>query len=175
MRHQLVDKQDSQKISSRITSCLDCLQSTWTKPDPLFVRLSKTWAHPSYASHLRHDKRPIRQVFCEVFQLLHEEGDLSILYDNSPSHRESPNLQYDLHHQRPLPKYSRFLNITENAISTLKNSVNGSLTDAAIQQELNSHTTAAEQGRNLHQHRLVILSPVIESEPPVLTQTKCQD
>lgn len=119
-------------------------------------------------------KEKFAEFLGELSQLLYEEGSLTIIYDNAPPHRDPPALQHELHDQRPLPRYSPFLNITENAISALKSAVKRKLTEPALQLMLNNRTAAYEQGQNLHQHRLGILSSFIQSELSVLTQHKCQ-
>lgn len=109
-------------------------------------------------------KEKFAEFLGELSQLLHEEGALTILYDNAPPHRDPPTLQHDEHHQMALPRYSPFLNITENAISALKSAVKRSLTDPFVQLELNSPTAASEHGSSLHQHRLQVLSSILEAE-----------
>lgn len=111
----------------------------------------------------------------ELSQLLYDESRVCVIYDNAPPHRNTPELQHQDHEQRAQPRYSPFLNITENAISALKSAVKRRLTEPALTLELNDRETAALNGQSLHQHRLSILRSVIESELPVITERKCSN
>jgi len=111
----------------------------------------------------------------ELSQLLHEEPRVCVIYDNAPPHRDTPTLQHDDHDQRALPRYSPFLNITENSISALKSAVKRRLTEPGLALQLNDREAAASNGRSLHQQRLSILRSIIEAELPVITQRKCRN
>lgn len=107
----------------------------------------------------------------EVSSLL-EDDDIVIIHDNAPSHGNLP-LFYDRHDLFSLPRYSPFLNITENAISCLKSAVKRQLTSLDVQRSLSDHERATREGVTLHRLRLNILRGIIAENINVITQTKC--
>ena len=62
----------------------------------------------------------------EVSSLLLEEGNVTLIFDYAPSHRELPRLLSDAHDCVNLPRYSPFLNMTDMVISCVKATANAS-------------------------------------------------
>ena len=108
----------------------------------------------------------------EVSALLQEEEEVVIVLDNAPSHSDCPFLG-DRHFIKPLPRYSPFLNITENAISCLKSAAKRSISSPEMQQEFANRQKAKEEKITLQQLRLRGLRRVTEDNLHVLTQEKC--
>ena len=107
----------------------------------------------------------------EVSTLLEEE-EFVIIQDNAPCHREFPFLS-DLHRVLPLPRYSPFLNITENSISCLKSAVKRRLACPEVQRTFSDRERARMQGITLQKLRLNILKGIIEENVDVITRDKC--
>lgn len=118
-----------------------------------------------------------KEFYCEflseVSALLQEE-EIVIIQDNAPPHRDCPFLN-ERHCVRSLPRYSPFLNITENAISCLKSAAKRCISSPQMQREFANRERAKAEGITLQQLRLQTLRQVITGNLDVLTQEKCHN
>ena len=115
------------------------------------------------------------EFLIEVSALLLDEGHITMIFDNAPSHRVLPRLLSEDHEHRRLPRYSPFLNITEMAISCVKSHCKRQLTEPSVQADVGSHALAAAQGKTLHKYRMDLLKTFVESSLPCLTIAKCSN
>lgn len=111
--------------------------------------------------------------FLSELSTLFAETDLCIVFDNAPPHRDPPLLQHESHETRALPRYSPFLNITENAISCAKSYAKQELSAPETQVEISDRERAYRNGLTLHQHRMTILKNIVLNSLPQITALKC--
>ena len=108
----------------------------------------------------------------EVSALIGDDQQIVIIHDNAPSHRNCPFLN-ELHTVLPLPRYSPFLNITENAISCLKSAVKRQISSREVQIQFANGDAARQEGITLQELRLRILTEKIQQNINVITREKC--
>jgi len=113
------------------------------------------------------------QFLSEVSALgLLNEDQMFIIHDNAPSHRDHPFFN-ELHTLLPLPRYSPFLNITENAISCLKSAAKRQISSPEVQTELANRDRARQEGITLQEQRLRILIEKVLNSLHMITREKC--
>jgi transposase len=95
------------------------------------------------------------------------------IFDNATPHLNPPPMHHDEHDCNPLPRYSPFLNITENAISALKAAAKQYLAEPAFQALMSNTNAAATVGYSLQAFRLLRLKEIIVNCLPTITQAKC--
>lgn len=91
-----------------------------------------------------------------TYQRLPANGNIYFIYDNAPAHRNAnnpgPNCEL-----KPLPPYSPFLNIVEEAISSFKAAIKAHLSQPAQQRMMNNRNEARRQGIPLGEWRKQLL------------------
>ena len=81
----------------------------------------------------------------ETRENIDPEDDVVFVYDNAPAHRNAIILGENTE-LKPLPPYSPFFNIVEQAISSLKAAIKADLSRPAEQASLNNREEARRQG-----------------------------
>jgi transposase len=111
--------------------------------------------------------------FLSELSALLEGQKCHFIFDNATPHRDPPPMHHEEHDCQPLPRYSPFLNITENAISALKAAAKQRLTEPIVQAQMNDHNAAIAAGVSLQAFRLQLLKNIIAGCFPMITQMKC--
>ena len=93
-------------------------------------------------------------------------------YDGAPAHQNpgNPGPNTEL---KKLPPYSPFLNIVEQAISSLKAAIKADISRPEIQREMNNREDARRQGIPLGRYRTQLLMEVLHRNAGTITVAKC--
>ena len=87
--------------------------------------------------------------FLSELSALLEDENICIIYDNAPPHRDA-HVFNENHLIQPFPRYSPFLNPTEQAISCLKSAVKRDLSEPSLQSAISDHEAARQLNLTLH-------------------------
>lgn len=111
-------------------------------------------------------------LFLSEVSTLLEDDALYIVHDNAPPHRQAPSFQ-EHHCIQALPRYSPFLNPTEEGISSFKSALKRHLSQPTMQLAFGDRESARRAARTLHEHRLHLLRDAIDQTIGVITIDKC--
>ena len=105
---------------------------------------------------------------------LHLDPDEQVvfIYDCAPAHHNpgNPGPNTEL---KKLPPYSPFLNIVEQAISSLKAAIKADISRPEIQREMNNRDEARRQRIPLGHYRSQLLMETLQRNIGTITVTKC--
>ena len=105
---------------------------------------------------------------------LHLDPDeqVAFIYDGAPAHHNpgNPGPNTEL---KKLPPYSPFLNITEQAISSLKAAIKADISRPEIQREMNNRDEARRQGIPLGHYRTQLLMEALQRNTGAITVAIC--
>ena len=94
------------------------------------------------------------------------------IYDGAPAHNNpaipGPNTEL-----KKLPPYSPFLNIVEQAISSLKAAIKADISRPEIQEQMNNREEARRQGIALGNYRTQLLQQALQWNIGTITAAKC--
>ncbi|XP_068701076.1 uncharacterized protein [Montipora foliosa] len=94
------------------------------------------------------------------------------IYDGAPAHNNpaipGPNTEL-----KKLPPYSPFLNIVEQAISSLKAVIKADISRPEIQEQMNNREEARRQGIALGNYRTQLLQQALQRNIGTITAAKC--
>ena len=94
------------------------------------------------------------------------------IYDGAPAHNNpaipGPNTEL-----KKLPPYSPFLNIVEQAISSLKAAIKADISCPKIQEQMNNREEARRQGIALGNYRTQLLQQALQRNIGTITAAKC--
>ena len=94
------------------------------------------------------------------------------IYDGAPAHNNpaipGPNTEL-----KKLPPYSPFLNIVEQAISSLKAAIKADISRPEIQEQMNNREEARRQGIALGNYRTQLLQQDLQQNIGTITAAKC--
>ena len=94
------------------------------------------------------------------------------IYDGAPAHNNpaipGPNTEL-----KKLPPYSPFLNIVEQAISSLKAAIKADISRPEIQEQMNNREEARHQGMALGNYRTQLLQQALQRNIGTITAAKC--
>ena len=94
------------------------------------------------------------------------------IYDGAPAHNNpaipGPNTEL-----KKLPPYSPFLNIVEQAISSLKAAIKADISRPEIQEQMNNREEARRQGIALGNYRTQLLQQALQQNIGTITAAKC--
>ena len=94
------------------------------------------------------------------------------IYDGAPTHNNpaipGPNTEL-----KKLPPYSSFLNIVEQAISSLKAAIKADISRPEIQEQMNNREEARRQGIALGNYRTRLLQQALQRNIGTITAAKC--
>ena len=117
------------------------------------------------------------QRFGEYLVLTQQQLDpdelMFFIYDGAPAHGNAANPGANTQLKLLPPPYSPFLNIVEQAISTLKAALKADISQSAIQIQLNNRDEARRQGIALGAMRQRILLEASERNMNTVTPHKC--
>lgn len=113
------------------------------------------------------------QDFVSELSALLDGQKCHFIHDNASPHRNVPPMANEEHNLKPLPRYSPFLNIAENAISALKAACKQQLSEPAMQARMHDSAAAHAVGMTQHAFRMTLLQTVITNCLPAITQNKC--
>ena len=102
---------------------------------------------------------------------LDPDENVIFIYDGAPAHHNpvNPGANTEL---KKLPPYSPFLNIVEQAISSLKAAVKADISRPAIQQEMNNRDEARNRGLALGHYRTQLLLEALNRNIGTITPAK---
>ena len=96
----------------------------------------------------------------------------TFIYDGAPAHNNpaipGPNTEL-----KKLPPYSPFLNIVEQAISSLKAAIKADISRPEIQEQMNNREEARRQGIALGNYRTQLLQQALQRNIGTITAAKC--
>ncbi|XP_074619610.1 uncharacterized protein LOC141878539 [Acropora palmata] len=105
---------------------------------------------------------------------LHLDPDEQVvfIYDGAPAHHNpgNPGPNTEL---KKLPPYSPFLNIVEQAISSLKAAIKADISCPKIQREMNNRDEARRQGIPLGHYQTQLLMEALQRNIGTITVAKC--
>ena len=103
---------------------------------------------------------------------LDPDEQVVFIYDGAPAHRRAvnpgPNTELKM-----LPPYSPFLNIVEQAISSLKAAIKADISRPEIQAQIDDRVAARNRGIPLDEHRTQLLLQAAQRNMGTVTALKC--
>ena len=94
------------------------------------------------------------------------------VYDGAPAHN-NPGIPGPNTELKKLPPYSLFLNIVEQAISSLKAAIKADISRPEIQEQMNNREEVRCQGIALQNYRSQLLQQVLQRNIGTITIAKC--
>ena len=103
---------------------------------------------------------------------LDPDEQVVFIYDGAPAHHNpgNPGPNTEL---KKLPPYSPFLNVVEQAISSLKAAIKADISRPEIQREMNKRDEARRQGIPLGHYRTQLLMEALQRNAGTITVAKC--
>ena len=103
---------------------------------------------------------------------LDPDEQVVFIYNGAPAHHnpDNPGPNIEL---KKLPPYSPFLNIVEQAISSLKAAIKADISRPEIQREMNKRGEARRQGIPLGHYRTQLLMEALQRNAGTITVAKC--
>ena len=103
---------------------------------------------------------------------LDPDEQVVFIYNGAPAHHnpDNPGPNIEL---KKLPPYSPFLNIVEQAISSLKAAIKADISRPEIQREMNKRDEARRQGIPLGHYRTQLLMEALQRNAGTITVAKC--
>ena len=96
------------------------------------------------------------------------------IYDGAPAHvHNNPAIPGPNTELKKLPPYSPFLNIVEQAISSLKTAIKADISRPEIQEQMNNREEARRQGIALGNYHTQLLQQALQRNIGTITVAKC--